>query len=98
MTTTDGADRIPNGVARAAILAAGVGGFAFGGFVDLAEASKRCSRLLDFYDPVGDLSGKSALAVVVWLLAWIILHLRWRNSNLQSAGKITAWTIALVLV
>jgi hypothetical protein len=29
-------------------------------------------------------SGRTTLAIVVWLIAWGILHLRWRNRQLDG--------------
>jgi len=87
---------IPNGAAWAAILAAGIGCFAYGVFIDLGEASPRWSNALNFYNPVGNLSGKTTLGIVVWLIAWVILHLRWRKRDLARPGRVT--TIAVVLI
>ena len=91
-------DPLPNGSAWAAILAAGVGCAVFGLLVDLAEASKAISAALNFYKPSGDLSGKSTIAVVVWLIAWAVLHARWKSRSIQSAGRIMAITLVLILL
>ena len=87
---------LPNGPAWAAILAAGIGCFGFGVFIDLAEASTRWSNALNFYNPVGNLSGKSTLGIVVWLVAWVVLHLRWRKRDLAYPGRVM--TLAAVLI
>jgi fluoride ion exporter CrcB/FEX len=86
-----------SGAIWAAILAAGIGCFAMGILVDLAEASKSVSNALNIYNPTGDLSGKSTLAVVIWLAAWGALHARWRKRDVTSPGKIMAITIVLLL-
>jgi hypothetical protein len=90
--------QIPSGGAWAAIVAAGIGCFAFGILVDFAEASTAVSNILNRYNPAGDLSGKSCGAVLVWLLAWTILHLRWKNRNIDSPGKLTAIALILILL
>ena len=90
-------NRIPNGAAWAAILAAGIGCAAFGLAVDLAEAFKGVSNRLNLYNPVGDLSGKSAGAIVVWLVAWGVLHWRWKDRNLRAPGLVLTLAIILVL-
>jgi hypothetical protein len=37
-----------------------------------------------FYGPAGGLSGRSTLAVVVWVAAWIWFHRRWRGRELEA--------------
>jgi magnesium-transporting ATPase (P-type) len=88
----------PNGPIWSGILAAGIGCTALGALVDLAEASKSVSNALNFYNPTGDLSGKTLLAVIIWLVAWVVLHARWRNREIQSPGKIMMITLVLVFL
>ena len=87
-----------NGQVWAAILAAAIGCFAMGVIIDLAEASTEISKALNFYNPTGDLSGKSSLGVLVWLCAWGVLHILWKNRTIRWPGKILALTIALLLL
>ena len=98
MTMTNTSEKIPNGAAWAAILAAGIGCAAVGFFIDLAEGSKFFFDALKFYEPVGNLSGKTILGIVVWLIAWAILHARWKNREIASPGKITAITLILIIL
>jgi hypothetical protein len=86
------------GPAWAAILAAGIGCAAFGVVVDLAEAFPRCSKLLNIYPPSGDLSGKSAAAVIVWIVAWLMLHFRWNKRDIARPGLVSGLTFLLVVV
>jgi hypothetical protein len=65
------------GKALAAMLAAGIGSAAVGVLTTLAEVSPGLKNVLNFYDPVGPLSGKTTMAVVLWLLAWYALSRRW---------------------
>ena len=97
-TTITTPEAVPNGPAWAAILAAGTGCAVFGVIVDLAEASKAISNALNFYDPTGDLSGKTAVAVVIWIIVWAVLHARWKNRNVESPGKIMTVTVILILL
>jgi hypothetical protein len=85
-----------NGGAWAGILAAGIGCATFGLLVDLAEASKKISNFLSLYSPSGDLSGKTTVAICVWLIAWGLLYARWKARTIRSSGAIMA--IALTLV
>jgi hypothetical protein len=88
------ADR-PEGPISAAILAGGVGSAALGVFTTLAEASEGFKDWLSFKDRVGPLSGKTILAVVVWLVSWAVLHVLLRRKEYETRR---ALTIALVLI
>jgi hypothetical protein len=96
--TPDTPDTMTNGAAWAAILAASVGCFSFGLLVDLVELSKHVKTAMTFYNPVGDLSGKSTVAVGIWLMVWVALHRRWRGRNHAKAGVIGRAAICLVLL
>lgn len=89
-------DRIPNGAAWAAILAAAIGCAALALLIDLGETCPPIGKLLNFYDPVGNLSGKSSVAVLIWLIVWAILHTLWRNRIIASTRLIS--TISLILI
>jgi hypothetical protein len=86
----------PTGAAWAAILAAGIGCLTIGLLADLTEAYKPASRALNFYNPTGDLSGKTTLAIIVWLAAWGVLHAQWKNKRIQSPGRILLVTLVLI--
>jgi hypothetical protein len=85
----------PEGPIVAAILAGGVGCFALGVLTTLSEASTRVADWLQWNDRVGPLSGKTLVAVIVWLVAWAILHLIFRNKQVETR---TALAISLVLI
>ena len=63
-----------NGAALAALLAATIGVFALGLIVILNEAG--VFTVPAIYAPSGGVSGRTTLAVVIWLIAWAILHRR----------------------
>ena len=65
------------GKALAAMVAAGIGCAAVGVLTTLAEVSPGLKNVLNFYDPVGPLSGKTTVAVVIWLMTWYALARRW---------------------
>lgn len=88
-------ETLNNGAAAAAILAAGVGTFAFGVLVCLSENIKAVGNLLTFSKPVGALSGKTDLMIVVWLVAWLVLGLKWKNRQV-SLGKVFLLTMLLL--
>jgi hypothetical protein len=82
-----------NGGTLAAVMAAGIGAFAMGMFVILNEAGLYTAPSL--YGPAGGLSGRSTFAVAAWLVAWGILHARWKDRALD-AGRVLRWTLLLV--
>jgi hypothetical protein len=84
-----------NGPIVAAMLAAGIGCLVLGLMTCLAEASKAIGGILNFYDPVGPLSGKTIVAVVAWLVAWAIFGAKWKEQP-ADFGKIFKVTLVLV--
>jgi hypothetical protein len=85
----------PEGPIAAAIIAGGVGAAALGAVTTLAEASTRVSDWLAWSDRVGPLSGKTILAVVVWLVAWAVLHVALRRRPYETRR---ALVVSLVLI
>ncbi|MCH7230758.1 hypothetical protein L0U85_07820 [Glycomyces sp. L485] len=85
----------PEGPITAAILAVGIGCFALGLLTTLAEANEGVKEFLNFYDPVGPLSGKTTWAVAIWLLTWIVLHLVYRRKKTESRKELA---VSLVLI
>ena len=85
----------PEGPIAAAILAGGIGCLALGIFTTLAEASTGIKDWLQWNDRVGPLSGKTGMAVIVWLLAWAVLHTVYRAKPFETRR---AMLISLALV
>lgn len=98
---TESADSKPNGPVAAAFLAAGIGSLVLGIFVVLNEVSEDISAFLRFDanyglgSGVGPLSGKVALAVIAYLVSWVILHLVLRGKEVNFRN---AFIVSLVLV
>ncbi len=88
-------DAISNGAALAALLAAGIGACALGIIVILNEAG--VFTVPAIYTPSGGVSGRTTLGVVIWLIAWLILHNRWRGREIQT-GRIQGTTLILILL
>ncbi len=84
---------VANGGAMAAILASGVGACAIGLLVVLHETGLFVSPSL--YAPAGGLSGRTTFAVLTWLIAWGVLHARWRE---RSVSPRPVFGITLVLI
>lgn len=97
MHATDSSTRIPNGRGAAAVLAAGIGSFLVGLFAVLAGKSPAIKSLMIFSKPTGPLSGITTCAILLWLVAWVILHARWRGRTVVLARVNTAAFILLAL-
>jgi hypothetical protein len=85
----------PNGPVAAAILAAATGVFTIGLMTTLNEASSAVNSMLVWVRPVGPLSGKTGLGVIVWVVAWFALSSRYRGKNVQM-DRITRWSWVLI--
>ena len=90
------ASRLPNGLAAAAIVAAGTGCFAIGDLAVLGNAFRPVAKFLTFYRPTGPLSGVSTAAILLWLATWIVLARRWRSKDVNIA-RANAVALALLL-
>jgi multisubunit Na+/H+ antiporter MnhG subunit len=86
---------LPNGAAAAAMLAAAFGAFALGVIVLLGELGVFTAPSL--YAPAGGVSGRTTIAVVIWLLAWAGLHRRWRDQDVNMR-MIAVAAVVLILV
>lgn len=75
------AARKPDGPFAAALLATGIGCFLLGLLTTLAEVSGGFRMLLNFYNPVGPLSGKTTYAVVLYAISWAVLHYVWKGRD-----------------
>ena len=84
-----------NGRAAAAVLASGIGSLALGLLTTLAQAISSIKNALIFYLPVGPLSGKTTIAVAVWLVAWAALSHTWKNRQLDFS-KVFMVTLVMI--
>ncbi|HSL72668.1 MAG TPA: hypothetical protein VK864_20625 [Longimicrobiales bacterium] len=85
----------PNGAALAAVLAAGIGGFAMGLVVILNEVGVFEAPAL--YAPAGGVTGRTTLAALIWLIAWAILHAAWKHRQMR-AQPVQSLTLILILL
>jgi hypothetical protein len=86
-------EQAPNGGAMASFTAAGIGAFTMGVVVLLNEAGLFAAPTL--YGPAGGVSGRTTLATVAWLLAWGVLHNRWKGREIR-ARRIYPVTMILI--
>lgn len=89
--------RKPLGTAAAALLAAGVGVFVTGLMTTLAEVSPGLRSSLNWWNPAGPLTGKTGVGVILWLVAWVILHAAYKNSEVDF-GRAMRWAWILILL
>ncbi len=88
-----------NGPVAAALLAGGIGSAAMGLITLAFEINDKSAfaKSLNWYKPVGGLSGKSTLAVIIFFIAWAILHFVWKDKETDFA-RISSIAIALLVV
>ena len=86
---------VSNGSVTAAMLAAGIGCFFLGLMTTLAESVKAIGGALNFINPVGNLTGKTWIAIVIWLVSWAVLCNKWRDQSVDF-GKM--YNVTLILV
>jgi len=85
------------GAAMAAILAAGIGCAAMGIMTIISEATHALGGALAWIDGVGPLSGKTGVAIIVWLVAWVVLHGMVGRRNVALRPALT-WSYVLIAI
>jgi hypothetical protein len=88
---------LTNGAAAAAVLAAGIGSLTLGLATILKENIHSVEKFMNFYDPVGPLSGDTIIALLLWIVSWIILHVLWKNKEVKF-DKVFMSGILLILL
>lgn len=86
-----------DGPVVAALFAMGIGVVAYGVFVILAEASASFKTFETLNASVGPLSGKTTFGVLVWLVAWLILHFTLAKKPFELKKAFT-WSMVFVAV
>jgi uncharacterized protein YybS (DUF2232 family) len=95
MTTQVSSDRIPTGSAAAALISSGIGCLMIGLLTTGAVISEGLKSMLNWYNPAGPLTGKTGVAVLVWLIAWLVLHNSWKEKDMRLTQVLT-WTLVLI--
>jgi hypothetical protein len=88
---------LPNGPVAAALLAGGIGCAAIGVTTTLAEASPAVATAFTWSAPVGPLSGKVGVGLIVYFVSWVVLHVIFRGKNVNFARITTAAMILLII-
>ena len=85
----------PNGPVAAALLAGGIGSATLGVVTTLAAASEGFAQSLSWISAVGPLTGKSLVSVLIFFIAWLVLHFLFRGKEVNFNQ---IFTISLVLL
>lgn len=88
---------LPNGSGAAALLAAGIGSFLLAIFAIAGDRIAAVGRWMIFYKPTGPLSGVTTSSIVIWLVVWAVLDVRWRKRSVSLARVGTAALVLLAL-
>jgi hypothetical protein len=73
----------PNGPVAAALVAGGTGPASIGQRTTLAAPSTTIKNGLNWYNPVGPLTGTTLLGVILYLASWAVLHMVCRGKNVN---------------
>jgi hypothetical protein len=87
----------PFGPVAAVFLAAGVGSLVLGILTTLAEANESIKSWLEWSTSVGPLSGKTIIAVIAFVVAWVVLGIALRGRSLKPSTVFT-WTAVLIAI
>lgn len=87
----------PFGPVAAVFIAAGIGAVVLGILTTLAEASESIKKALELNAKVGALSGKTIGAVIVFAVAWAILHAMWKSTD-PAPRKVFLWSWILMAI
>ena len=89
--------KIPNGPAAAALLAGGIGACFMGFITTLSEVVVSTQNVLKWVGPVGPLSGKVGLTVIVFVISWLGLGFAWKSKDVNFSRIATIALGLLVL-
>ena len=86
-----------NGPMAAALVAGGLGCATLGVLTTWAEASPNMAETLNWWTPVGPLTGKAGAATGVFLTSWLGLHLAWRDRDVAHGPMVAASSLLLAI-
>lgn len=97
LTPQPPATMTPTGPAAAAVIAAAIGCFLVGLMTTFAEISVSLKTFLTWNAGVGPLSGKTGIAVIGYVIAWIILGRMWSKKDI-NLNTVYLWTTVLIVL
>jgi hypothetical protein len=87
----------PNGPVAAALLGGGIGSAIFGLLALFSEITEGFGPALNWYNPVGPLSGKSILGIAAFFISWAVLHSMWKGKEVNFNSISTAALVLLAI-
>ena len=84
-----------NGSGAAAILSAAVGSFALAILALVGDKSAAVKNSLIFYKPTGPLSGVTDIAIMICVVLWVVLEMRWGKRSV-TLGPICVASFVLL--
>lgn len=88
-------NHVATGAAAAAFISSGIGVFTLGLMTTASEVSKGFANALNWWNPAGPLSGKTGIAILAWVISWLIMNHLWKG---EDRALRTAFIITLVLI
>ena len=88
---------VKTGPAAATFIAGGIGAAALGLIIPLSEAIPAFKTFLTWDAGVGPLSGKVIIPMVLFLVIWLVLGLRFRDKNVNLRASLTVGFIGLAI-
>lgn len=87
--------RVTTGPAAAAFVSAGLGCFVIGLMTTLAEALPALKTALTWSAAVGPLMGKTSVGVIVFFIAWAVMHYMWKDRDVDLK-RAFMWSMILL--
>lgn len=81
----------------AAMIASGIGSLVLGIMIVLAEVSVDIKENLIWRDGVGPLSGKTGIAVIAFVVSWVLLHYIFQYKAISLTASFIVTAVLLVL-
>lgn len=86
---------VATGAAAAAFISSGIGVLVLGLMTTGAELSKGFGNALNWWNPAGPLSGKTGIAILAWVISWVVMNRMWQGED-KDLRK--SFIITLVLI
>jgi hypothetical protein len=81
----------------ASMIASGIGSLVLGIMVVLAEINLDIKDFLNWNNGVGPLSGKTGVAVIAFVVSWVVLHYAFQRKALSLTASFIVTVVLLVL-
>ncbi len=77
------AAHVATGAAAAAFISGGIGTLILGLMTTGAVLSGGLKGFLNWWNPAGPLTGKTGLAILAWLISWVLLNSLWKGQEID---------------